>query len=432
MLFENPYECYLYSYPHKTAYREFAEAISLTQAIDKRKRDEAHLYMHLPFCQSRCGYCNLFTTTGTFPDTYLPALRQHARAWQAAGVTKAFRFLSFAIGGGTPLLLTVEQLQELFDIAREHFFIDPARLPISIETAPRQTTLDKIAVLKANKVTRVSIGIQSFHSQELEILNRHHQPESALKALELLAQADFPVLNIDLIYGIPGQTHESFLSSLKQALLFAPQEIFLYPLYIRPHTFLDLKGAANQQNQQQTYTLYQTGRDYLIAEGYFQTSMRRFTRVPISCSTPEFSCSEENMISVGCGGRSYIGNLHFSEHYAVSQSHCQQILQDYIHRNHYAEVHYGYLLSEAELKRRFLIKNLLYYQGVDSSLYTATYGTLAEEDFPLLNTLCTEGLCTNNGRYWHLTSAGISYSDSIGAAFISEEVKQAMRQWKES
>ena len=103
MLFENPYECYLYSYPHKTAYREFAEAISLTQAIDKRKRDEAHLYMHLPFCQSRCGYCNLFTTTGTFPDTYLPALRQHARAWQAAGVTKAFRFLSFAIGGGTPL-----------------------------------------------------------------------------------------------------------------------------------------------------------------------------------------------------------------------------------------------------------------------------------------------------------------------------------------
>ena len=432
MLFENPYECYLYSYPHKTAYREFPGPVPLREAIAGRKREEAHLYMHLPFCQSRCGYCNLFTTMGTDRDDYLRALRQHARHWQEAGAAEAFRFLSFAIGGGTPLLLEPPQLQELFDMAREYFRVDSSRIPVSIETAPGQTTPEKLSVLQANKTERVSIGIQSFHAGELKTLNRNHQPETALKALELLKQFNFPVLNIDLIYGIPGQTRKSFLHSLEQALAFLPQEIFLYPLYIRPRTTLEKTGAAHQQDRQQTYNLYLTGRDYLLSHGFTQTSMRRFTTCPEDRAAPEFSCSEENMISVGCGGRSYIGNLHFSEHYAVEQPACREILKDYINRKNYSGIHHGFVLPENELKRRFILKNLLYYKGLDASLYSAIYGTLPEEDFPLLADLLANGLCTRDTGHWRLTPAGLSYSDAIGPAFISGEVKQLMLQWKES
>lgn len=432
MLFENPYECYLYSYPHKTAYRELPLPLSLQQAVAGKKRREAHLYMHIPFCQSRCGYCNLFTTIGTDSRDYLHSLRRHAYSWQQAGATETFRFLSFAIGGGTPLLLDASQLQELFDIARKYFHVNASRTPVSIETAPRQTTRDRLAVLKDNQTERISIGVQSFHNQELKTLNRNHLAETAQQALELLKHFDFPVLNIDLIYGIPGQTNTSFLRSLKQATSFVPQEIFLYPLYIRPSTYLGNTTIDGRQNSQDIHRLYLTGREYLLSQGYIQTSMRRFTLCADDPSVPEFSCSEENMISLGCGGRSYIGNLHFSEHYAVGQTYCRKILQDYIQCEDYAHISHGFFLSEPELKRRFLIKNLLYYKGLDIALYTATYGTLPDEDFPLLHALLAEGLCICDGNYWKLTPQGMGYSDAIGPAFISNEVKHLMQQWKES
>lgn len=432
MLFENPYQCYLYSYPHKTAYRQFAEPIPLQQAIADREQDAAHLYVHIPYCQSRCGYCNLFTTIGTDPGDYVQSLRQHAYAWHDAGAAKAFRFLSFAIGGGTPLLLSPMQLQELFDIAGKYFQVSPALVPVSIETAPRQTTPERLTVLKDNRVHRVSIGIQSFHDRELKILNRAHETQVAVAALELLKKHDFPVLNIDLIYGIPEQTEESFLHSLAQAVAFAPQEIFLYPLYIRPQTILDRTLPAEQRNRQHAYRLYLLGRDYLLSRGFRQTSMRRFTTCTETEATPEFSCSEENMISLGCGGRSYIGKLHFSEHYAVAQTHCRKILQDYIARKQYSDIHYGFRLDEEESKRRFLMKNLLYYKGIDISLYAAAFDTLPQQDFPLLTDLAEAGLCTFDGHRWQLTATGLSYSDAIGPAFISNRVKQLMEQWKES
>ncbi len=432
MLFDTPYTCYLYSYPHKTAYRELPQPVSLAQAIAGRRRDEAHLYMHIPFCQTRCGYCNLFTTVGTEPGDYLRALRQHARDWYEAGAAEAFHFLSFAIGGGTPLLLDAPQLETLFDTARTFFGVDTARIPVSVETAPRQTTPGKIAVLRCNRVHRVSIGVQSFDAGELKTLGRSHNPETARQALELLAGAGFPCLNIDLIYGIPGQTHESFLRSLEQALSFGPQELFLYPLYIRPHTALARTETALRQQHAHTLRLYRAGRDYLLERGFVQTSMRRFTRwVSEDEKEPEFSCSEENMISVGCGGRSYIGNLHFSEPYAVEQPGCRRILRAYTERGRYTEARYGFVLSETELKRRFVMKNLLYYKGLDSQLYAAAFGSLPDEDFPLLPTLQAEGLCLHAGGCWRLTPEGMAYSDAIGPAFISEEVKQRMEKWKE-
>lgn len=431
MLFDTPYAGYAYSYPHKTAYRLLREPVGLPQAIAGRRRNEAHLYMHIPFCQSRCGYCNLFTTVGVKPGDYLRALRNHARDWHEAGAAEAFRFQSFAIGGGTPLLLDPLQLQALFDTARTFFGVDAGSVPVSVETAPRQTTPEKVAVLRQNRVRRVSIGIQSFIARELKTLGRNHRLDAAIQALELLGSAGFPCLNIDLIYGIPLQTPHSFVRSLERALSFAPHELFLYPLYIRPHTALDQTGTGTRQHHEHTLRLYRAGRDYLLAQGFVQTSMRRFIRCADHDAAPEFSCSEENMISVGCGGRSYIGNLHFSEPYAVEQYGCRQILQAYTWRRQYTEARYGIILSETELKRRFVMKNLLYYKGLSSQLYAAAYGTLPEADFPLLQTLQAEGLCTHTEGCWRLTPEGMAYSDAIGPAFISEEVKRRMARWKE-
>ncbi|MCG6518578.1 radical SAM protein, partial [Escherichia coli] len=125
----------------------------------------------------------------------------------------------------------------------------------AIETSPSDTTAEKVALLRQLAVNRVSIGVQSFNDLELATLHRRHSATNAHRALELLRRGNFPILNIDIIYGIPGQTAASLMASLNQALDYQPDELFLYPLY-------------NMPRQPDMYSLYIEARDRLLHEGY--------------------------------------------------------------------------------------------------------------------------------------------------------------------
>ncbi|EIU8226945.1 radical SAM protein, partial [Salmonella enterica subsp. enterica serovar Kentucky] len=225
------YRQYMYSYPHKTAYREL-ENVSFSEVKQRIYEHDTHLYVHMPFCQSRCGFCNLFTCTGadnTFIDSYIDAIITQGRQMALAPV----HWASFTVGGGTPLLLNIAQLEKLFFSVFDVLNVD-WNIYKTIETSPTDTTAEKVALLNAFSVNRVSIGVQSFHDSELHTLHRRHNAASAHQALEWLKAGHFPSLNIDIIYGIPGQTHASLTESLHQALVYQPEELFLYPLYNMP------------------------------------------------------------------------------------------------------------------------------------------------------------------------------------------------------
>jgi oxygen-independent coproporphyrinogen III oxidase len=125
-----PYLAYSYAYPHKTAYRRLDTPVSLRELWADQRRDALFLYLHIPFCEMRCGFCNLFTTAnprGDLPGAYLDALRQQAqRTAQAIGPA---RYARLAIGGGTPTYLSADALQTLFDIA-EALGADPLAIPV--------------------------------------------------------------------------------------------------------------------------------------------------------------------------------------------------------------------------------------------------------------------------------------------------------------
>ncbi len=417
------YKQYMYSYPHKTSYRTFPE-LSLEDYKDNLKHQQNSLYFHIPFCESKCGYCNLFSVTGKSKDDisqYLNACKRQAKQYNMKDIS----FSSLVIGGGTPLLLSKEQLQELFFIAREYFnLVENAE--IIIETAPNQTTKEKLAILKENKVTRVSIGVQSFCQQELDNLFRHHSVQQVRNALQLLKEANFPCLNIDLIYGIKGQTIHSIKHSLEIACSYEPDEIYIYPLYIKQGTLLDLKQekATNER-----YDFYCFIRNFLIKNGYTQTSMRRFSLS--KTNENEFSCGFENTISIGCGGRSYIGNLHFCTPYSVSQNNCKKILDTYIERKDYTKISYGYILSEEEMKRRYVIKNLLYYTGINKKEYEEKFHSDVLLDYPQLQTFLEKQYIINNETRLYLSKEGLALSDYIGPTLISNEVQTRMNEWKE-
>lgn len=424
---------YMYSYPHKTAYRPL-EGVSLEDKASLLAERENEWYIHLPFCESKCGYCNLFSVSGADPsliDAYLE--RVEVQAFQYREMferqEKMPVFSSLTVGGGTPLLLSTAQLERMFSIVKRTAPMTE-KPEIIVETAPNQTTEEKLSVLKENGVARVSIGVQSFLDRELLTMGRRHRAEQARRALKLIKETGFDCVNLDLIYGVPGQTKESFLFSVAEAVSFEPQELFLYPLYVRRGVSMT-EGIADEE---QAYQLYCEAVSFLREKGYRRDSMRRFVRSDQPAVFKE--CGYGNTLSLGCGGRSYLGNLHACAPFAVRPAECRMRIQEFLDTEDYLAVPYGFVLSEDEEKRRYSIKHLLFGTGISLNAYRKKFGTKPEADFPFLKDWKKQGLIKEenkqgeNSLFFRLTEDGIGWSDALGTAFISPDVRRKMEEFR--
>lgn len=422
---ESPYIQYMYSYPHKIAYRSLP-GIDLKDYIGRLSGKENSLYFHIPFCQSKCGYCNLFSLAGQSVqqmERYVEAMGRHA-GQVAELLPEGAAFSDLALGGGTPLVLPEHLLRKVFSIARDCFGIEVGKQMIVVETSPNQTTREKLNILKEEGVSRISIGVQSFQEAELLALHRFHTADAARKALGLIQDIGFGCVNIDLIYGIPGQTEESLQDSLRCALEFEPEELFVYPLYVKPGTYLHRQGA---QCSKDAFGMYQFVRGFLIEAGYQPISMRRFVRQGKGSQGLGASlCGFGNTISIGCGGRSYLGNLHFCTPYAVDPGQCHSILQGYMGQENFRQITHGFLLSPEEEKRRYAIRHVLFGRGICLSDYRMHFGSEAEQDFPLLLDWVRSGYAVMEDGFLSLTEQGFSLSDYLGPQLVSDQVRGLM------
>ena len=414
------YVSYMYSYPHKTAYRTLTPPVSLSPYLERLEGREASLYFHIPFCAHKCGYCNLFSQQCCDAERislYLHTMRRQAE--QLSVAAQGLKFTSFAVGGGTPLILDEGQLEELFCLA-ELFGVHPSRVFTSVETSPEYTQKSVLRQLRARGVERLSMGVQSFNETELKKLKRRPGLGIVVGALENIVEAGFPQFNLDLIYGIEGQTVESFMRSLNTALTYRPNELFIYPLYVRPGTRIDVRSTDDIG-----YAIYKSARELLVGQGFVQTSMRRFVRR--ETTETEFSCGDEVMLSCGAGGRSYLGNLHYATPYAVRQQAIADEIDHYIRTTDFMTAANGFLLSTEEMQIRFIIKNLMYHQGVDLAEYEKRFGE--KPDRNLFREFTDRGWIEETGRIVRLTEEGMAYSDYIGQAFISPVVRKLMSEY---
>ncbi len=426
----NPYRQYMYSYPHKTAYRTLT-GVRLEMYASCLSGAGHGLYLHLPFCRTKCGYCNLFSVTGqdhTQIDRYLEAAERQSGQYEQILAPYGSRFSEVVIGGGTPLLLEEEQLERMFRMLERHFSYTDER-ELVIETSPGETSRTKLEILKQAGVTRVSMGIQSFSDEELHTLKRKHSAQKARKALALMKEYAFPCVNVDFIYGIPGQTADSVLNSLKEAVAFEPEEIFLYPLYIKHGAGLQKemkKGMVLQPGE--ALLQYREASAYLRAEGFRQDSMRRFVRSTQGRKYTE--CSLGTSLALGCGGRSYLGNLHYCSPYTITREGCLAQLDRFIHMEDFAQITHGIVLSEEELKRRYVIRHLLIRPGLCLSGYRELFGTCVEEDFPILKDWKIKGYVCTDDTFLTLTETGLELSDDLGPRLISREISEKMEEWE--
>lgn len=440
----SPYQGYLYAYPHKTAYRPLRPRPSLREVWAAQRRDALFLYLHLPFCQMRCGYCNLFTRAnppsgqvGAYVDQ-LGRQAERVRDALGDGTTVA----QVAIGGGTPTYLTTTELVRLFDVV-EAFGVRPGTVPLAVETSPGTATDDRMRLLAERGTTRVSMGVQSFLDAEVRSAGRMQRRSEVERALTTIRSYSFPILNLDLIYGIDGQSPRSWAQSLAAVLQWRPEEIFLYPLYVRPLTGLARRRPngsdtnagldADSEWDDRRLRLYRQGRDTLRAAGYRQLSLRHFRRADVPTDDGvDYSCQDDGMVGLGCGARSYTTDLHYSFDYAVGIGQVRAIIDDYLSRPaadfDVAEV--GFRLDAVEQRRRWLVKSLLRAEGFDTRAYRSRFGSSVTDDFPeQLAALAQRDWLNVTPDWLVLTEAGLERSDAIGPWLVSGPVRSAMEQY---
>lgn len=419
------YQDYAYGYPHKTAYRTLDPAIPLRTIWADEPKDRLFLYVHLPFCEMRCGFCNLFTTANARDeriDAYLEALNRESIA--TSDELGAVNIVQMAVGGGTPTMLGAKRLEALFVQLKSNFGVSGITTPLAIETSPLTSTVDTIRVLDAWGTDRISIGVQSFLDAEAKTMGRPQNVTDVHKALDNIRNNSRASLNIDLIYGAANQTENSFRQSIREALRWQPEELYLYPLYVRRETGLDGKSKVNDLHRQ---TLYRAGRDFLIEQGYHQNSMRGFRRNE-RIETSEFSCQEDGVIGLGAGARSYTAGYHYATDYAVARAGILSILDDYAQRdvNQFRSAWHGIKINADERARRFVLKSILRVDGLDTAQFEAVFAMSALRAFPVLEELIGLNLLKLEGKHIIPTALGLEYGDALPPLFYSETVRAHM------
>ena len=421
------YQSYIYAYPHKTAYRRIDPALPLGPLWAGERRDALFLYLHVPFCEQRCGFCNLFTQPVPEDDrveAYLGTLaRQVAVVRRALDEGGSFAFARAAIGGGTPTLLDAGQLARVMQLLAQVGMT--SRIPMSVETSPETALPDRLAVVVGAGADRISMGVQSFVESECKAVNRPQQTADVHRALRAIRDAGPATLNVDLMYGLPGQTEATWRHTLGAALEYRPEELYLYPLYVRPLTTLGRKQTEAVDTVR--VALYEQARDLLLATGYQQVSMRMFRRTGATGTpAPVYCCQDDGMLGLGVGARSYTRGVHYSSEWAVGARGVREIIDRWIAKPDaaFGVADYGFVLDADEQRRRWLILSLLSDDGLDLAAYQRRFAEPARA--PELGQLIEAGLATGDDQRVRLTPEGLARADQIGPWLGSPAVRDRM------
>lgn len=209
------------------------------------------LYLHIPFCQSRCIYCDFYSTTASaawrpcFVEALVSELYRRSNYLPAAeaGSTTRRPLRSVYFGGGTPSQLTDAEVERIFSAIRDVFEIRP-QAEVTFEANPDDITPQRVAALRQLGVNRVSLGVQSFSDPLLRLLRRRHSADGARRAVEMLVEGGIENVSIDLIYGLPQQSLEDFKRDCREALSLPVSHLSSYALSVEPDTPLGRMVAA--------------------------------------------------------------------------------------------------------------------------------------------------------------------------------------------
>ncbi len=287
--------------------------------------DPLSLYLHIPFCSLKCRYCDFNSYAGLekLVPPYVDALVAEMGLWREA--VRGRPVPTVFLGGGTPSLLPLPELERIIAALRDAFDLDP-EAELTLEANPGTVDLPYLQRLLRLGVNRLSLGVQSFHDDELTTLDRIHSAQDAKDAYLWARQAGFRRLSLDLIYGLPQQPQERWQATLEQAIELAPDHLSLYALTVEEGTGLAYDvdhGRVPSPDPDAQASMYEWSEERLARAGYRQYEISNWAQPGQECQHNLVYWRNGDWLGLGAGAHSHLDGFRFADVYSP---------QRYIHR----------------------------------------------------------------------------------------------------
>lgn len=380
------------------------------------KKKPAGLYIHIPFCLKKCGYCDFYSLPLQSPaqlQSYTDAIRLEIE--KLATLFSDSIILSIYLGGGTPSLLGLEQLQSIVEAVAYNFNVS-SNAEISLEMNPATRREGFLRGILAAGVNRISLGIQSFSPEELRVLGRVHGYYEIMQSIEALHKEGCQNFNLDLIYGIPGQSLESWQRSLELAVSCGPQHISAYLLQLDESTAM-ARAIENAQielpGEESENAMYHLALDYLPEKGFKHYEISNFCQDGFECRhNLNYWCGRD-YIGIGAGAVSCIDrqryrNRPFLEGYLMSMEAGREAPVEILEQ-----------MSAEEKMREEIILALRLCDGIDLAQFAARYQLDFRERFAVeIEDAEQKGLLKLENDRLCLTRRGYFLSNQVFCRFI--------------
>ncbi|GJL48878.1 MAG: coproporphyrinogen III oxidase [Nitrospirales bacterium] len=375
--------------------------------MDFKARDLG-LYVHIPFCQKRCHFCAFYLTShreNRIQD-FLSALAQEISLYSQSETCHRFPISTIYFGGGTPTSLESVQLASILDLIHQHFTVDPAA-EITIEADPETVSRSSLQELHDAGVTRLSLGVQSLEESEWQQLGRLGQMETVSRAMADVKDSGFTNVSLDVMYGLPGQTLETWQYSLEKVLELFPTHLSCYALTIEEGTKFhrDVReGKLGSRDVELETAMHEQAVTCLESAGYYQYEVSNFAKAGWECQHNLRYWSGLDYLGLGPSAQSYVCGMRFGN---ISD------LSTYSHSLQTQDLPVDFLdaLSVKDVARERVIFGLRLNKGVpiheltifeNDQLWQSTVDRLIED-----------GLLSVDHQYLKVTSLGRQFIDTL-------------------
>ncbi len=374
----------------------------------------AGIYIHIPFCKTRCIYCNFYSTThGEYVGRYVSALCREMQ--MRCGEDGSSDLRTVYIGGGTPSQLSHRNLELVFSTLDRIFGIGQCE-EITIEANPDDLTDDYVSMLRTLPVNRISMGVQTFNDRKLHFLNRRHDAAEAIAAVERCRKAGFGNISIDLIYGLPDETAAEWRNDLRTATALGVEHISAYSLTYEEGTSIynmverrDIKPVGEDTSLE----FFGMLRSDLIDAGYEHYEISNFCKPGHQAVHNSSYWHGVPYLGLGAAAHSYNGSTRREWNVAS--------LTKYVESIESGRRDYGFEELDGQTQyNEFVMTGLRTSRGISLSELSARFGTkLYDYCLDMSRQYLSSGKMLIDGDRLHLTPAGIFISDTIISDLMS-------------
>lgn len=369
------------------------------------------LYIHIPFCVKKCNYCdfNSFAKLELIPS-YISALKKEIETLK----DKDYIARTIFVGGGTPTILSPEELEDVFSVLYENIMVaDNAE--ITIEANPGTLTEEKLLVLKKAKVNRLSIGLQASQDKLLKIIGRIHTFKDFGTNFESARRLGFENINVDLIFGLPTQSVNDFRETLRQVLELNPEHISCYSLSIEEGTVfyrLLQEGKLALPLEDEERQMYYEAISILTQSGYEHYEISNFAMPKRQSEHNKIYWIYKEYLGLGAGAHSFIENQRFYNY---------PLIEDYISsmENLSSAVAEVENISLIEQQSEFCFLGLRLLEGIDKRVFKQRFGTEFMQVYKsAVENMKKEALIEEKGDKIRLTKRGLDFANIVFAEFL--------------